>query len=204
MWQLDDLITNACAYLPRNLTRVEWEQYIGDALPYQRSAHCQLNPILNHSISEGKCQSRSLLQRSLMQKETCYRKADQQMSETIQYQRKVNIATETSLRTKRPPASAEIKDYSSAYAKIDVRPNTPPRRQEDRAEVKEIRDRHRRRRKQESGRELPGAALPQHCAHGSRRVGSGRDNAGESAGGVGGGSEEDCGEGEGRDEKLKK
>jgi len=35
LWKPTDLISNACAYLPRNLTRAEWKQYIGDALPYQ-------------------------------------------------------------------------------------------------------------------------------------------------------------------------
>jgi uncharacterized delta-60 repeat protein len=34
-WQARDLIDQACKYLPRNLTREEWKQYIGDALPYQ-------------------------------------------------------------------------------------------------------------------------------------------------------------------------
>jgi len=34
-WRPEDLIANACAHLPRNLTRAEWEQYIGDAMPYQ-------------------------------------------------------------------------------------------------------------------------------------------------------------------------
>jgi WD40 repeat protein len=33
IWQPDDLIANACANLPRNLTRAKWKQYIGDALP---------------------------------------------------------------------------------------------------------------------------------------------------------------------------
>jgi type II secretory pathway pseudopilin PulG len=35
LWQPNDLIANACKYLPRNLTHAEWNQYIGDALPYQ-------------------------------------------------------------------------------------------------------------------------------------------------------------------------
>jgi hypothetical protein len=30
-----DLITEACSRVTRNLTRAEWQQYIGDALPYQ-------------------------------------------------------------------------------------------------------------------------------------------------------------------------
>jgi len=42
-WQTDDLITNACKTMPRNLTRAEWQQYIGDALPYQ--AVCPNLPI---------------------------------------------------------------------------------------------------------------------------------------------------------------
>jgi WD40 repeat protein len=43
MWQVNDLIANACADLPRNLTRAEWQQYIGDALPYE--AVCENLPI---------------------------------------------------------------------------------------------------------------------------------------------------------------
>jgi WD40 repeat protein len=35
MWQPGDLIANACAHLPRNLTRAEWEHYIQDAMPYR-------------------------------------------------------------------------------------------------------------------------------------------------------------------------
>jgi WD40 repeat protein len=35
MWQPEDLITNTCAYLPRNLSYAEWERYIGDAMPYE-------------------------------------------------------------------------------------------------------------------------------------------------------------------------
>ena len=42
-WQADNLIFNACAYLPRNLTRAEWEHYISSALPYQ--AVCPNLPI---------------------------------------------------------------------------------------------------------------------------------------------------------------
>jgi WD40 repeat protein len=34
VWQAEDLIANACAVLSRNLTRDEWDQYIGDASPY--------------------------------------------------------------------------------------------------------------------------------------------------------------------------
>lgn len=44
-WQASDLITNACKVMPRNLTRAEWQQYIGDALPYQ--AVCEKLPIEN-------------------------------------------------------------------------------------------------------------------------------------------------------------
>jgi WD40 repeat protein len=39
----EDLIANACSRATRNLTRVEWQQYIGDALPYQ--AVCENLPI---------------------------------------------------------------------------------------------------------------------------------------------------------------
>ena len=42
-WQPDKLIEDACAFLPRNLTRAEWIQYIGDGLPYQ--AICPNLPI---------------------------------------------------------------------------------------------------------------------------------------------------------------
>jgi hypothetical protein len=42
-WQPQDLIINACARVTRNLTRAEWDQYIGDALPYQ--AVCPNLPI---------------------------------------------------------------------------------------------------------------------------------------------------------------
>jgi WD40 repeat protein len=34
-WQPDDLIFQACAFLPRNLTRAEWDQYMSGALSYQ-------------------------------------------------------------------------------------------------------------------------------------------------------------------------
>lgn len=43
IWQVGDLIENACPYLPRNLTRSEWKKYIGDTLPYQ--AVCENLPI---------------------------------------------------------------------------------------------------------------------------------------------------------------
>jgi WD40 repeat protein/energy-coupling factor transporter ATP-binding protein EcfA2 len=42
-WQVDDVIANSCAKIPRNLTSAEWAQYIGDALPYQ--AVCPNLPI---------------------------------------------------------------------------------------------------------------------------------------------------------------
>jgi WD40 repeat protein len=42
-WQSQDLIANACAYMPRNLSRVEWQQYIGNTMPYQ--AVCPNLPI---------------------------------------------------------------------------------------------------------------------------------------------------------------
>jgi len=42
-WQSEGLIANACVVMPRNLTRAEWQQYIGDALPYQ--AVCENLPI---------------------------------------------------------------------------------------------------------------------------------------------------------------
>ena len=35
IWQPEDLIDEACSRVARNLTRAEWSQYIGDALPYQ-------------------------------------------------------------------------------------------------------------------------------------------------------------------------
>jgi hypothetical protein len=34
-WQPAELIAEACAVMPRNLTPLEWDQYIRDALPYQ-------------------------------------------------------------------------------------------------------------------------------------------------------------------------
>jgi WD40 repeat protein len=42
-WHADDLIANACQHMPRNLTRAEWAQFIGDAMPYQ--AVCENLPI---------------------------------------------------------------------------------------------------------------------------------------------------------------
>jgi len=35
IWRPDDLIADACSRVTRNLTRVEWKQYIGDLLRYQ-------------------------------------------------------------------------------------------------------------------------------------------------------------------------
>jgi len=43
LWQPEDLVKKACEYATRNLTRTEWDQYIGDALPYQ--AACENLPI---------------------------------------------------------------------------------------------------------------------------------------------------------------
>jgi WD40 repeat protein len=43
MWRPEDLIFDACARLTRNLTRAEWDEHIGDALPYQ--AVCPNLPI---------------------------------------------------------------------------------------------------------------------------------------------------------------
>jgi WD40 repeat protein len=43
MWQAEDIIAATCAAMPRNLNRAEWEQYIGDTLPYQ--AVCEYLPI---------------------------------------------------------------------------------------------------------------------------------------------------------------
>jgi len=42
-WQNQDLVANACTVMTRNLTRLEWEKFIGDALPYQ--AICENLPI---------------------------------------------------------------------------------------------------------------------------------------------------------------
>ena len=43
MWRPEDLIKDACLLVSRNLTSLEWMQYIGDALPYQ--AVCPNLPI---------------------------------------------------------------------------------------------------------------------------------------------------------------
>ncbi len=43
MWQPQDLISTSCSFMPRNLTRSEWQLYIGDVLPYQ--AVCENLPI---------------------------------------------------------------------------------------------------------------------------------------------------------------
>jgi len=53
-WQAKDLIANACATMPRNLTRDEWKQYIGEALPYpakQEDATCPNLPIEPEAIA---------------------------------------------------------------------------------------------------------------------------------------------------------
>jgi WD40 repeat protein len=34
-WQAEDLIANACAIMPRNLTLEEWQQYVGPEIPYE-------------------------------------------------------------------------------------------------------------------------------------------------------------------------
>ena len=36
LWRPEDLITEACARLPRNLTLEEWQQYVGDE-PYRHT-----------------------------------------------------------------------------------------------------------------------------------------------------------------------
>jgi hypothetical protein len=54
MWQADDLIARACAVMPRNLTRAEWKEYIGDALAYptkQEDAICPNLPIESESAT---------------------------------------------------------------------------------------------------------------------------------------------------------
>ncbi len=43
VWQAADLIDFACSLMPRNLTRAEWEKYVGNVLPYQ--AVCPQLPI---------------------------------------------------------------------------------------------------------------------------------------------------------------
>jgi hypothetical protein len=43
MYRPEDLITDACSRMERNLTRDEWDQYIGNILPYQ--AICPNLPI---------------------------------------------------------------------------------------------------------------------------------------------------------------
>jgi hypothetical protein len=48
IWRSDDLIADACSRVTRNLTRAEWDQYIGDALPYQ--AVCPNLPIESDAI----------------------------------------------------------------------------------------------------------------------------------------------------------
>jgi DNA-binding beta-propeller fold protein YncE len=34
-WQAEDLITNTCAVMPRNLTLAEWQLYVGVDVPYE-------------------------------------------------------------------------------------------------------------------------------------------------------------------------
>jgi hypothetical protein len=34
VWRSEDLIANACLHVTRNLSRAEWKQYIGEAIPY--------------------------------------------------------------------------------------------------------------------------------------------------------------------------
>lgn len=36
-WSADDMIAETCLRVTRNLTTVEWQQYVGDALPYERT-----------------------------------------------------------------------------------------------------------------------------------------------------------------------
>jgi hypothetical protein len=43
LWRLNDLVAEVRTYSQRNLTRAEWNQYIGDALTYQ--AICPNLPI---------------------------------------------------------------------------------------------------------------------------------------------------------------
>jgi hypothetical protein len=43
IWKTDEMIDEACLHVTRNFTRAEWDQYIGDALPYQ--AVCPNLPI---------------------------------------------------------------------------------------------------------------------------------------------------------------
>lgn len=47
-YRSEDLINNACSYVTRNLSNEEWEQYIGNALPYQEI--CPNLPIGSDSI----------------------------------------------------------------------------------------------------------------------------------------------------------
>lgn len=42
-WRPEELMTDGCSRVTRNLTRLEWQQYIGSALPYQ--ATCPAFPI---------------------------------------------------------------------------------------------------------------------------------------------------------------
>ena len=47
-WQSKDLIASACSRLSRNLTRAEWNEYIGEALSYK--ATCENLPIEPESM----------------------------------------------------------------------------------------------------------------------------------------------------------
>jgi hypothetical protein len=49
IYRPEDLIADACSRVTRNLTRIEWDQYIGDALPYQ--AVCPNFPIEPEPVS---------------------------------------------------------------------------------------------------------------------------------------------------------
>lgn len=51
LWQPEDLITEACSKLSRNLTKVEWRQYTGDALPYDETC-TNLTVTAEHSTGE--------------------------------------------------------------------------------------------------------------------------------------------------------
>jgi WD40 repeat protein len=68
-WQPEDLISNSCANLPRNLTRNEWNQYIGDALPFQ--AVCDNLPLEGEgSIATTEAVSEAVPDKALIDNET--------------------------------------------------------------------------------------------------------------------------------------
>jgi WD40 repeat protein len=50
LWQPQDMVTNACQRVSRNLTYGEWKQYVGTVLPYQ--AVCRNLPIPESSLKE--------------------------------------------------------------------------------------------------------------------------------------------------------